>query len=234
MDFGKNKIDRLSFHYVQNRINWCWAATAKIVGMHYKEVCPSFNFSIVADDNFRTREGTYVSPEEYHRGVITDNPDGLRTKWLPHQDGIYRIDAWQRAIVIEASKKSAHMDLNVTGDETDKIRALKYVVTGNCECTQIQVMSIGYFNDALPLIDMYTSTIHSILIKQNWVIGNYIIMGRGIAHSVVLIPQDNLFIRIYDPWDGFTEIYTVDQIFRTGFLTNLGAGIVKWIQYIVN
>lgn len=234
MDFDKNKSDRLSFHYVQNRINWCWAATAKIVGMHYKEICPSFNFSIVADDNFRIREGAYVSPEEYHGGVITDNPDGLRTKWLPRQDGIYRVDAWQRAIVIEASKKSAHMDLNVTGDETDKIRALKYVVTGNCECTQIQVISIGYFNDALPLIDMYRSTIHSILIEQNWAIGNYIIMGRGIAHSVVLIPQDNLFIRIYDPWDGFTEIYTVDQIFRTGFLTSLGAGIVKWIQYIVD
>lgn len=39
-------------------------------------------------------------------------------------------------------------------------------------------------------------------------------------------------IILYDPWDGYIEQYSVTQIFRTGFLTNRGKGLVKWIQYI--
>ena len=54
----------------------------------------------------------------------------------------------------------------------------------------------------------------------------------GSFHSIILRPTADSTLELYDPWDGFTEQYSKEQVFQSGFLTNQGAGIVQWIQYV--
>lgn len=44
--------------------------------------------------------------------------------------------------------------------------------------------------------------------------------------------QNRKGLKLFDPWDGFADEFTVEQIFQSGFLSNSGPGIVKWIQYV--
>ena len=62
-------------------------------------------------------------------------------------------------------------------------------------------------------------------------IGNYQ-RQDGTFHSVVLFPTPDFQLELYDPWDGFREKFSKTQIFKSGFLTNQGFGLIRWIQFI--
>ena len=99
---GNDRAVRPKF-YLQNRSNWCWAAAAKTVGLHYKNQHPCFGFTIEcpAPDPEQRAMG-FVSPPELTGGVLTRDPEGLCHP-CEREDGFY-IDAWQRAIVMKDRK----------------------------------------------------------------------------------------------------------------------------------
>lgn len=218
--------------YIQNRSNWCWAAAAKIVGMHYKSIKPRYQFTIKKSIGLTSelRQQGFVSQEEMRDGVLTFNQEGLHEPY--ERDGKYFIDAWQRAIVMNSNAVMRGKDENFVADDDTKIRALKYVISGNTQSFGLQVINLGFYNDEVSLLDRYHNEIETAFATDRWMIGNYLSELTQKPHSVVLMTDKSGKIRLFDPWDGFNDIYSLDQIFKTGFLTNLGQGIIRWIQYV--
>lgn len=220
--------------YIQNRSNWCWAAAAKIVGLHYKILKPRYQFTIECSSGLTTkfRRLGFVSVDEMKNGVPTADREGLRFPGAIEVDDQIYVDAWQRAIVMNANTVKPGNGGNHPGDDTSKISALKYAITGSAQAFDIQVISRGHVNNPSSLLDQYQDEIETAFAGDRWMIGNYISSMNQKPHSVALIAEENKRIRLFDPWDGFSDIYTLDQIFRTGFLTSLGQGLIKWIQYV--
>lgn len=218
--------------YIQNRENWCWAAACKMVGQHYKQLKPRYQFTIEKTTGLTTelRRHGFVSPQEMRSGTATFIQEGLR--YPCERDGQYYVDAWQRAIVINANTQEKGKEGNVSGDDEAKMNALRYVVTGSIQPFGLRIANLGHYNDTVSLLDQYRKEIEEAFASGQWMVGNYIVELTQRPHSVTLIAETDGRVRLFDPWDGFCEIYTLDQIFRTGFLTNQGKGLVKWVQYI--
>lgn len=216
--------------YIQNRTNWCWAVACKMLGDRYKKTHPEFTFSI--DKQGYDRIGN-VSPEELKNGVITKITDGLRREYVRKEGDMYLIDAWQRAIVMNANSIQRGIDGNFPGDDEAKLRGLNYVVTGKCESTLFRTVSAGCYNSQKNLLHDHGDDIISCFENKQYMIGNSVLYPGNICHSFVLLdwlPEDR--IRVYDPWNGTTRAYTVEEIFCMGFCSALGYGMVKWVQCI--
>lgn len=214
-----------SMGYIQNRTNWCWAVACKILGEQYKKQYSEFIFSInkVGD----------VTEEEYKRGVVTNELDGLRMEHIRLENGRCFIDAWQRAIVMNASLTNRGVDGNFPGDDTAKLRGLRYMVTGDCESRLIDAVNIGRFDSENSLLHDYYEYILSAFEEKHYLIGNAVLYPRKVCHSFVLLawlPEDR--ITIYDPWNGKIKNYPVEMVFYKGFTSILGHGVIKWMQYI--
>lgn len=218
--------------YIQNRSHWCWAATAKMVGQHYKILKPIYHFTIEKSSGltFELRRQGFVSPQEMQAGVLTLDGDGLNFPCV--REGQYYVDAWQRAIVMNANTTCRGKDGNLEGDDESKCNALKYVISGNIHGLGLHVANLGHVNEDICLLDQYRREIEEAFDSDKWMIGNYISDLTQSPHSVTLMAHEDGKIRLFDPWDGFSDVYTKDQIFRTGFLTSLGKGLVKWIQFV--
>lgn len=216
--------------YIQNRINWCWAVACKILGQQYKRLHPEYSFSI----NKRNAGNIgNVTEEEYRRGVVTKELDGLRLEYVRKENGLYFVDAWQRAIVMNVNSVKRGVDGNFPGDDETKLRGLKYVVTGDCESSIIDTISIGNFDSEKGLLHDYCEHITSAFESQNYLIGNAVLYPRMICHSFVLLawlPGDRIVI--YDPWNGEISTYPAEMVFYRGFPSALGQGSIKWVQYI--
>lgn len=225
---GNDRAARPKF-YLQNRINWCWAAAAKIVGLHYKNQHPYFGFTIEhpAPDPEQRALG-YVSPPELTGGVRTQDLAGLCHP-CEREDGFY-IDAWQRAIVMNTGGRFGEAG-DLAGGDAEKMDALRFVVTGDPNTCEIRAVSLGQCDSATPLLDAYPELLGAQIQNQNWMIGNHL-QETGQPHSVVLMPDEKGRVRLFDPWDGFSEVYTPAQLFRSGFLSSLGRGVIRWVQYI--
>ena len=225
---GNDRAVRPKF-YLQNRSNWCWAAAAKTVGLHYKNQHPCFGFTIEcpAPDPEQRAMG-FVSPPELTGGVLTRDPEGLCHP-CEREDGFY-IDAWQRAIVMNAGSRRGE-EGDWPGGDAEKMDALRFVVTGDLNTCEIRVASLGQYDSPIPLLEAHPEPLGIQIQNQNWMIGNHL-QESGQTHSVVLMPDEKGRVRLFDPWDGFSEVYTPAQLFRSGFLSSLGRGVIKWIQYI--
>ena len=81
-----------------------------------------------------------------------------------------------------------------------------------------------------PSVSNAAQSLFDLLDCSGCVIGNYQKLN-GSYHSVVLSRTEK-GLKLFDPWDGFADEFTVEQIFQSGFLSNSGPGIVKWIQYV--
>lgn len=220
--------------YIQNRINWCWAAVAKIVGFQYKIMNPQYNFKIVSNNNSEMSCKGFVSTLDYYYGVKTKILDGLRIEYIKRYNENYLIDPWQRAIVMNANTQYYQgYEGNVAESDEGKINALKYVVTGDINSFLIQVNSIGLYSDPLSLMVSNCDNLAYVSKKGLYFIGNYIIKETECAHSVAIMPNVRSNAVIFDPWDGFCKEFSYRQLFETGFYTNLGHGVIKWIQYIL-
>lgn len=222
-------IDRMN--YIQNRTNWCWAVACKVLGEQYKTIHPEFVFSIDRKNDDKLGN---ITKEEYRRGVATKELEGLRIECVREEDGLYFIDAWQRAIVMNANSTKIGADGNFSGDDAAKLRGLKYVVTGECNSRSIETVNVGVFDSEKSLLHDYYEYIIPAFEAKHYLIGNAVLYPRKICHSFILLawlPEDKIII--YDPWDGEINAYPVEKVFYQGFPSALGSGVIKWVQYII-
>jgi len=139
---------------------------------------------------------------------------------------------WQCAIVKNANTVMPGITGNFSGDDDAKIQGIKYVVTGNCNSEEINVVNLGTYDMPDSLWNLYGEAIKAVLNSKNYIIGNAVLYPEGICHSFVLMDMTENMIQIYDPWDGNTGMYDIHEVFETGFVSAKGTGIIKWMQFI--
>lgn len=216
-----NKHQDQSTQYIQNRTNWCWAVACRMVGEQFKRNHPKFDFHIQPD-------------REENWGVRSNDWKGLRMDVVKWEGDFFCVDSWQRAIVMNANTECPGSDGNHSGDDAAKERGLKYVVTGQCDSSLIQTVSLGLFDSMESLLVHHQERIHAVFQRDDYVIGNAVLYPRGICHSFVLLNwMADHKILIYDPWNGVFDLYPAEDVFGSGISTALGNGIIKWVQYIV-
>ena len=209
-------MDREPLHNVQNHINWCWATAAKIVGVEY---CHRNRLPIHAGINIE------------HANTIRKDCQGLRPQICGLCKGMLTVDAMQLDIVEHAKDTYRNPSGNLPEDDEGKARALRYIITGNPSSISPEIVTIGHYWDEQGLLDSSPSLIDEAIRSGTPFIGNYQ-RQDGTFHSVVLYPMSSSKLKLFDPWDGFQEQFSISQIFRSGFLTNQGKGVILWIQYI--
>lgn len=94
-----------------------------------------------------------------------------------------------------------------------------------------EVIVAGSYYDKRSLLISSPLQIAQAIDFGNAFIGNYQ-KRNGAFHSIVLRPIGGSKLELYDPWDGFTGQFSKAQIFQSGFLTNQGAGVIQWVQYV--
>lgn len=209
-------MDREPLHNVQNHINWCWATAAKIVGVEY---CHRNRLPIHAGINIE------------HANTIRKDCQGLRPQICGLCKGMLTVDAMQLDIVEHAKDTYRNPSGNLPEDDEGKARALRYIITGNPSSISPEIVTIGHYWDEQGLLDSSPSLIDDAIRSGTPFIGNYQ-RQDGTFHSVVLYPMSSSKLKLFDPWDGFQGQFSISQIFRSGFLTNQGKGVILWIQYI--
>ena len=209
-------MDREPLHNVQNHINWCWATAAKIVGVEY---CHRNRLPIHAGINIE------------HANTIRKACQGLRPQICGLCKGMLTVDAMQLDIVEHAKDTYRNPSGNLPEDDEGKARALRYIITGNPSSISPEIVTIGHYWDEQGLLDSSPSLIDEAIRSGTPFIGNYQ-RQDGTFHSVVLYPMSSSKLKLFDPWDGFQGQFSISQIFRSGFLTNQGKGVILWIQYI--
>lgn len=209
-------MDRDALHNIQNHINWCWAVAAKIVGIEYcHRNCLPIRASINIDRAIAIRK-------DYQ---------GLRPQICGLCQGVVTVDAMQLDIVEHAKDPQRNPSGNLPEDDEGKARALRYIITGNPGSIFPEIVTAGYYSDEQDLLNSSSSFIDEAIQLGNPFIGNYQ-RQNGTFHSVVLYPMTTLQLKLFDPWDGFQGQFSIPQIFKSGFLTNQGKGVILWIQYI--
>ena len=211
-------INRLAAPDIQNHVNWCWAVAAKIVGVEYcrrnQIPCP-----------------ITAQTQRDVRNIIRRDSFGLRLHVCGSYQGQPTVDALQLSIVEQAKDPINNPDGNQPEGDTGKARALRYIITGNPESDTLSIQLVGFYADPHDLLSTAPLFIAEAIDWGNPFIGNYQ-RQDGTFHSIVLTPLTESTLEIYDPWDGYREHFSKFQLFRSGFLTNQGSGIIKWIQYI--
>ena len=64
-------------------------------------------------------------------------------------------EIWQMAIVMNANTVAPGHVGNYPGDDEAKVRGLKYVVTGDCDSSAINVASLGTYDMPESLLELY-------------------------------------------------------------------------------
>lgn len=211
-------MNRIAQPYIQNHINWCWAVVSEIVGFQY----------CVRNNRFSKISLEISKP---HANTRRTDLRGLR----PYVCGICEdsivVDSIQLDIVEHAKSTTFNHTGNFPEDDIGKARALRYVITGNSASTIPQIVIAGNYYDDRCLLNTERSAIDEAIALGNSFIGNYR-RQDGTFHSIVLKPVSASWLELYDPWDGYKAQFRTTQIFKSGFLTNQGIGVIKWIQYI--
>jgi len=208
--------DYVPYQNIQNHINWCWAVAAKIVGIKY---CQQNHLPI------------HILTKVRRGGIIRADHRGLRSAVCGLCQGEMTVDALQFDIVEHAKDYFKNPDGNLPEDDEGKARALRYVITGNPYSQTPEIIVAGFHSDVYDLLSTSAALVDEAIKLRTPFIGNYL-LEDGNYHSVVLFPITESQLELYDPWDGYQARFSKTQIFRTGFLTNQGKGIIKWIQYI--
>lgn len=200
--------------YIQNHINWCWAAVAKIVGLEY---CLKHNLPIRS--------------QQTEEDVIRTDLRGLRLDICGRVRGYVTVDAMQFNIVEHARDPKNNPNGDLPEGDAAKERALRYVISGSVDASAPVVILAGHYQSKNDLLSYLPDYVEEAIFLGNSFIGNYR-RTDGTYHSVVLSPTSGDRLKLYDPWDGFWEEFSTQQIFRSGFLNNQGPGVIQWIQYI--
>ena len=204
----------MPYPLVQNHRAWCWAVCAKLAGDIYKSSYPSFAFNLSALE------------KKYPFGMPIESISGFRPDCLGIYQGQPTVDLWQWTITRAVSAVGAG-----TATDDEKKRALRFVITGNPDSTQVEIVSAGKYGSGISLVSLFNEVLSDYLNDKGSVIGNYYTKERNAFHSVIINGnQDGL--TLYDPWDGAIWPVTIRQLLTDGFSTNFGSGIIEWVQYI--
>lgn len=221
------QIERLK--YIQNRRHWCWAVACKMVGEQYKKQHPEYGFSIIGNNSARYG---YVTETEYENGVVTDNIDGIN--WKLQWTNETRVDAWQRAIVMNANTgRYIGYEGDVGGDDEAKTRGIKYYLTGDIYSDRVKVETLGCYDDTLSLWEGYQNQLMNSVSRQEYIIGNAILHEKKECHSFVILYIEGEKVMLYNTADGEIIYCSVRETFRCGFKSRVGTGIIKWVQRII-
>ena len=208
--------------YIQNRRHWCWAVACRMAGEQYKKQHAGYGFSIIGD---RSAGHGYVTEYEYENGVVTEG-----INWSLQRPGKIRVDAWQRAIVMNANTgKYTGYDGDVDGDDEAKIRGIRYYLTGNIYSDSVEIETLGSCDAAVSLRDRLLESAG----RQEYLIGNAVMHGGRAYHTFVILCITGEKVMLYDTADGGVSYCTADETFRRGFESGSGRGIVKWVQRIL-
>lgn len=189
----------------QNKTNWCWAASAKMVAAHNGG---GLNSAI------NTSPQTLTSNDGIYKPYYGYSISGTESRYLA--------DGAQRAIVIQIKGN----DKNNTGSDTDKENAIKFV------SPDLTAYSEG--NAEQTLSDNLIAKINSELEDERYVIGNLngssvhsIVIE---SHS-----QTNGTYTVFDPWNKKTYSVSHNDLFIDGFYpyNDKYHGRVEWFQYTV-
>lgn len=214
--------------YIQNRKHWCWAVACKMVGEQYKKIHPEYTFNLLREG---TENGGYVTAFEYENGVVTNNLDGIN--WNLQRGNVVRVDAWQRAIVMNANTaKYIGYDGDVGGDDEAKVRGIKFYLTGDIQSAGVKVETVGFYDDSNSVLDSHRIRIMSSLQRGEYIIGNAVLYEKNEYHSFVILCIEGEKVMLYDPANGEILYHSIGEVFYDGFKSRSGVGIIKWIQRI--
>lgn len=214
--------------YIQNRQHWCWAVACRMVGEQYKKRHTKFGFDII---RARPEECGCVTVSEYENGVVTDNTDGIN--WALQQVGMIRVDAWQRAIVMNANTgRYIGYDGDIGGDDEAKTRGIKYYLTGDIYSNRVKVETLGFHDDMSSLWDRYRNQIMESVSRQEYIIGNAVLHDKNECHSFVVLYIEGEKVMLYDTADGEILYCSVGEAFGSGFKSRSSTGVIKWVQRI--
>lgn len=200
--------------FIQSHINWCWATCAKIVGIQY---CHLNSRPLLFSQQIRD--------------IPRNDLRGLRLSVCGTREGAITVDALQMLIVEHARSPEKNLSGNFPEDDNAKERALRYVITGSIHSKSPDIIVAGDYYNQASLLDVLPDELDAAIGLSNPFIANYRRVDETF-HSVVLSPISETRLRLYDPWDGYQEEFSKLQLFKSGFLTNQGPGIIQWIQYI--
>lgn len=215
--------------YIQNRRHWCWAVACKIVGEQYKRLHGGYDFTIIGDSSIACGN---VTAYEYEHGVVTDNQEGIN--WALQHTDVIRVDAWQRAVVMNANtNKYIGYDGDASGDDEAKARGIKYYLTGDIYSDKVRIETLGFHDDMISVWDKYRNQIMASIRHQEYLIGNAVLQDRNDFHSYVILCIEGSKAMLYDAADGNILYCNVEEVFKSGFKSGSGRGIIKWVQRIV-
>lgn len=215
--------------YIQNRQHWCWAVACRMVGEQYKKRHTKYSFTIVRK---HPGECGCVTASEYENGVLTDNIDGINWN-LQQADGV-RVDAWQRAIVMNANTgRYIGYDGDIGGDDEAKSRGIRYYLTGDIHCGRVKIETLGFYDDTASLWERYRGHLMDSVSRQEYIIGNAVLHDKNECHSFVILHIEGEKVMLYDTADGEILYCSAGEAFGSGFKSRLGTGAIKWVQRIV-
>ena len=218
--------------YIQNRTQWCWAVACRIVGEQYKKRHPKWKFSILKENESEDKVGE-ISSEEYEKGIFTKDEKGIRVEAVGKKEGYFTIDGWQRAIVANANTGvGIGYEGDIAGDDEAKERGIKYVITGDIFCKEIEIENLGYYHEEESIFHQYKEEIMKVLKRKEYILVNVVLEEKQIYHTMVLLEIKRKEAYLYDPWNGMIIEEKIEDIFEKGFYIELGKGIVKWIQFV--
>ena len=127
--------------------------------------------------------------------------------------------------------KAAQRDRSESATDEVKERAIKFVITGDPHSSRIAVNSHGKYASGASLYPFYKDELGERLRYGYYIIGNYFARQNSFFHSVVIREEEKRLL-LYDPWDGTSWSFSAEQLFVSGFITNLGGGTIEWVQYV--
>lgn len=215
--------------YVQNREHWCWAVACKMVGEQYKRMHKEYDFKLVNETSPACGQ---VTSAQYDSGVVTKDMIGIN--WKIQRGGEVRVDAWQRAIVMNANTSMYQgYEGDVSGDDEAKSRGIKYYLTGNIHSSRIEVECIGSYYDNQSFMEEHESRIMKSMQRNEYIIGNAVWKEKKECHSLVITCIEENQVMLYDPLDGSILYCGIKEAFYSGFQSSMGVGVIKWIQRII-
>lgn len=205
----------------QNSLYWCWVASAKKIGFQYN----SMKSHIDPTERLLSFCSEFgLENQDCITGVKVPYSDKLLLANTGCRSGCHTVDAWQYIIAQKCVNNPGN--IYYYGNDTQKALALKTVTSQSNS-----IVSLGHWLGNPDTNMVMMDSLNNELKKGNYILANISLLN-GNQHSIVLMPSGNGTIRIFDPWDGYEECYHPYQLFRDGFLTSLGIGIVKWAMYI--
>lgn len=201
-------MTRYPDYYCQNKDHWCWAAAAKMVGIH---------------------NGGGLKPEIDTNAKELENTGGLHDPYYGYNGSKRYVDGVQYAIVTRAKDGK---DLDATGNTNEIADAIKYVAKKNLEVKYIR----NYAEDGGTLVDLTQENINFInkeLNEGRYVVG--FVDGTEKGHFIVLqkYNADDTYT-VFNPWDDkkdkFVSSYVLFKSNQYKYLTN-ATGKMYGFQY---